>query len=198
VFCSQELSILKNGCTHFKFIEFVRNCQNKNGVTHFKFKSRRVCSYNLQNQFGVTHFDFKIPISSYATIVKCLETTQVCRLNWNVGVVTFFGADVVKLAGLQQACISEVLLTDGISAFCVQVLRDKTRGKYVRPKQPLWQFLGFPNRKAHADWRRHHAFTFAALEGLSIWATEQSAFDFGLDPRSEELVAGNLTCCGLL
>jgi len=32
-----------------------------------------------------------------------LETTQVCRLNWNVGVVTFFGADVVKLAGLQQA-----------------------------------------------------------------------------------------------
>ena len=25
-----------------------------------------------------------------------------CRLNWNVGVVTFVGADIVKLAGLQQ------------------------------------------------------------------------------------------------
>ena len=55
-----------------------------------------------------------------------LETTQVCRLNWNVGVVTFFGADVVKLAGLQQACISEVLLIDGITAFCVQVLHDES------------------------------------------------------------------------
>jgi hypothetical protein len=50
----------------------------------------------------------------------------VCRLNWNVGVVTFFGADVVKLAGLQQACISEVLLIDGITAFCVQVLHDES------------------------------------------------------------------------
>ena len=49
-----------------------------------------------------------------------------CRLNWNVGVVTFFGADVVKLAGLQQACISEVLLIDGITAFCVQVLHDES------------------------------------------------------------------------
>ena len=49
-----------------------------------------------------------------------------CRLNWNVGVVTFFGADVVKLTGLQQACISEVLLIDGITAFCVQVLHDES------------------------------------------------------------------------
>ena len=42
-----------------------------------------------------------------------LETTQVCRLNWNVGVVTFFGADVVKLAGLQQACVEPVEATQG-------------------------------------------------------------------------------------
>jgi hypothetical protein len=35
-------------------------------------------------------------------------------------IVPFLGADVVKLAGLQQACISEVLLIDGITAFCVQ------------------------------------------------------------------------------
>jgi hypothetical protein len=55
-----------------------------------------------------------------------LEITQVCRLNWNVGVVAFLGADVVKLAGLQQACISEVLLIDGITAFCVQVLHDES------------------------------------------------------------------------
>ena len=55
-----------------------------------------------------------------------MKTTQVCRLNWNVGVVTFFGANVVKLAGLQQACISEVLLIDGITAFCVQVLHDES------------------------------------------------------------------------
>ncbi len=130
--------------------------------------------------------------------MKCLETTQVCRLNWNVGVVTFFGADVVKLAGLQQVCISEVLLTDGISAFCVQVLRDKTRGKYVRPKQPLWQRLGFSSKLAHSRWRRHHVFTFVALEDLSKCATDQCAFDFWLGKRSEELVAGNLNCCGLL
>ena len=58
--------------------------------------------------------------------ITLAETTQVCRLNWNVGVVTFFGADVVKLAGLQQACISEVLLIDGITAFCVQVLHDES------------------------------------------------------------------------
>jgi hypothetical protein len=105
---------------------------------------------------------------------------------------------VVKLSGLQQACISEVLLTDDISAFCVQVLRDETRGKYVRRKQPLWQFLGFPDRRAHADWCRHHAFTFAALEDLSKCATDQCAFDFWLGVQNEKLVAGNLNCCGLL
>jgi hypothetical protein len=39
---------------------------------------------------------------------------------------TFFSAAVVKLSGLQQACISEVLLIDGITAFGVQVLHDES------------------------------------------------------------------------
>jgi len=44
----------------------------------------------------------------------------------NLGVVTYFGASVVKIAGLQQACISEVLLIDNrgadIGVMIVQVL----------------------------------------------------------------------------
>jgi hypothetical protein len=57
-----------------------------------------------------------------------LEITQVCRLNWNVGVVTFFGADVVKLAGLQQtemfsrtACLLAAFSVDP-KAKCLLVL----------------------------------------------------------------------------
>lgn len=54
----------------------------------------------------------------------------------NLGVVTYFGASVVKIAGLQQACISEVLLIDNrgadIGVMIVQVLHDES----------FWLFIG--------------------------------------------------------
>jgi len=50
----------------------------------------------------------------------------------NIGVVTYFGAGVVKISGLQQACIGEVLLIDTIGVMVVQVLRDEF----------FWLFIG--------------------------------------------------------
>ena len=41
------------------------------------------------------------------------------------GVVSYFGAGVLHIAGLQQAGIGEVLLVDGAAAVVVQVLRDE-------------------------------------------------------------------------
>ena len=43
----------------------------------------------------------------------------------SLGVVSYFGAGVLHIAGLQQAGIGEVLLVDGAAAVVVQVLRDE-------------------------------------------------------------------------
>ena len=45
----------------------------------------------------------------------------------NLGVVTYFGASVVKIAGLQQACISEVLLIDNRGADIGVMIRKRSR-----------------------------------------------------------------------
>jgi hypothetical protein len=72
----------------------------------------------------------------------------VCRLNWNVGVVTFFGADVVKLAGLQQtemfsrtACLLAAFSVDP-KAKCLLVLDngyDSLLAHFIRKAQDsMW------------------------------------------------------------
>jgi hypothetical protein len=54
-------------------------------------------------------------------------------------IVPFLGADVVKLAGLQQACISEVLLIGGILRFVSNFYMTGSFGSHV----VLWSSLVF-------------------------------------------------------